>query len=339
MHTVESAEAPHRRQHSPHSLEIASAGSVEAVGAASSEQEPGVHEESSRQGARRAGLPVVFPLALMFVVAVNLLGAPYYLLPIQQRVRHSYHFWFRPSGPIGQGAGVAAFLLFLFLWLYPLRKRVRWMAVTGSVPRWLDYHIAAGLMIPLLGATHAAWRFQGLIGLGYGAMFVVCLSGAVGKYVYVRIPRSRAGVDLSLEQAEANRRRLLADLAESTGLSAETLSGLLGPERPRSGRTSILGALARMIRDDRERSQAIRALKKRWREDHAGSRADRRLLRRSLRLARREMALTQQIHMLDATQRVFKFWHAAHLPVAITALLAVTIHVVVVVALGATWFW
>lgn len=321
MHAVGSAEVPRRR--------------VRPV-----EQTPPALEESgSATPVRKGGLPAVFPLALMFVVAVNLLGAPYYLLPIQQRVRHSYHAWFSPSGPIGQTAGVVAFLLFLFLWLYPLRKRVRWMALTGSVSRWLDYHIAAGLMIPLLGATHAAWRFQGLIGLGYGAMFVVCLSGAVGKYVYIRIPRSRAGVDLSLEQAERERERLLGELARSTGLSIETLSGLLEPEKIPSGGTSIPGALLRMVRDDRERRQAIRALEKRWRRDHAGTRGDRRLLRRSLRLARREMALTQQIQMLDATQRVFKFWHAAHLPVAITALLAVTIHVGVVVALGATWFW
>jgi hypothetical protein len=41
--------------------------------------------------------------------------------------------------------------------------------------------------------------------------------------------------------------------------------------------------------------------------------------------------------MLQATQRVFRFWHVAHLPFAVTAFVAVTIHVVVVVTLGVTW--
>jgi hypothetical protein len=41
---------------------------------------------------------------------------------------------------------------------------------------------------------------------------------------------------------------------------------------------------------------------------------------------------------LNATQSIFRHWHAAHLPVAITAVVAVTIHVVVVIAMGATWF-
>jgi hypothetical protein len=43
--------------------------------------------------------------------------------------------------------------------------------------------------------------------------------------------------------------------------------------------------------------------------------------------------------MLAATHRVFRFWHVAHRPVAVTALVAVVVHVVVVVAFGATWLW
>jgi hypothetical protein len=51
------------------------------------------------------------------------------------------------------------------------------------------------------------------------------------------------------------------------------------------------------------------------------------------------MSLTQQARMLAATQRLFRFWHVAHRPFAITALVAVLVHVGVVVAMGATWFW
>jgi hypothetical protein len=57
------------------------------------------------------------------------------------------------------------------------------------------------------------------------------------------------------------------------------------------------------------------------------------------RLASREAALSQQARMLSATQRVFRFWHVAHRPFAVTALIAVVVHVAVVVAFGATWFW
>lgn len=70
-----------------------------------------------------------------------------------------------------------AFAFFLFLWLHLLRKRLRWLAFTGSVGKWLDVHIVAGLAVPWLGAIHPGWRFVGLIGLGHSAMFLVALSG------------------------------------------------------------------------------------------------------------------------------------------------------------------
>ena len=60
---------------------------------------------------------------------------------------------------------------------------------------------------------------------------------------------------------------------------------------------------------------------------------------RVVHLASREISLAQQARMLDATQRVFGYWHVAHRPFAVTALVAVVIHVAVVVAVGATWFW
>ena len=49
------------------------------------------------------------------------------------------------------------------------------------------------------------------------------------------------------------------------------------------------------------------------------------------------MGLGQQIRMLDATQRLFRYWHIAHRPFAITALVAVLLHVVSAIVLGVTW--
>jgi hypothetical protein len=51
------------------------------------------------------------------------------------------------------------------------------------------------------------------------------------------------------------------------------------------------------------------------------------------------MALTQQARILEGTRAVFRFWHVAHRPFAFAALVAVLVHVGVVVAMGATWFW
>jgi hypothetical protein len=42
--------------------------------------------------------------------------------------------------------------------------------------------------------------------------------------------------------------------------------------------------------------------------------------------------------MLEATRRVFGYWHVAHRPFAVTALLAVLIHVVVAMTIGGVGF-
>ena len=78
------------------------------------------------------------------LAAVCVLGLPYYTLSFAERVRSPLHPWLRPSGYIGQSAGLAAVTIFLFLWLYPIRKRARWLAWTGSIARCLGAEERAG---------------------------------------------------------------------------------------------------------------------------------------------------------------------------------------------------
>jgi len=276
----------------------------------------------------RAVLVGFLPLAV-----VALAGTPYWVLPLAERLRSPWHPWMRPTGWVGQSAGLLAFALFLFLWLYPVRKRLPRARFLGPVPRWLDAHIVAGALMPVAGAIHAGFRFNGLIGLGYFSMLVVAISGVVGRYLYVRIPRGRAGLELSREQVSAGRREILGELVETTGLDPRRILDLLRPV-PAGERGGVVGALARMVRDDLDRRRAIRRLLREW----DASRAAPAKLMRVAALARQEMALAQQIRLLDATNRIFRLWHAFHLPFAITAFLAVAVHVAIAIVFGSTWF-
>lgn len=279
---------------------------------------------------RRALVPALALLALCCA------GSPYYFLSTAQRVRHAWHPWLRPSGYVGQTAGIVCFAIFVFLWLYPLRKRAPWLAFTGSVARWLDVHVTVGLLLPLIGAVHAAWHFGGLIGLGYAAMCVVVLSGLVGRYIYVRIPRHRNGLELSRDEVASDRRELITSLSQLTRLPPAQIESMLAPPAAPPG--GLLTTVAVMVRDDFARRSAGRRLVERVREEGRGE-FGRESLRELLALARKEMALAQQIRLLDQTYSVFRFWHAAHKPVAISAFVAVAIHVGVVTTVGATWFW
>jgi hypothetical protein len=263
-------------------------------------------------------------------------GAAYYFASPAVRVRSALHPLLRASGPVGLGLGVLAFALFLFLWLYPIRKSLPGLAWTGSVGAWLRVHILAGIAVPPLAAVHAGWRFTGLIGLGYLSLLLVALSGAVGRYLYVRIPRRRDGLELSRDEIAGERRSLLTEIAAATGEDPLAVERALATEPGRSGSDGApFATLGRLLAEDRARRHRLTALRRRWSTPPPGGPGlDAATIRRVLRLARRELTLAQQIEALEATRRVFALWHVVHRPFAIVAFIAVVIHVVVAVVVG-----
>ncbi|HYD53187.1 MAG TPA: hypothetical protein VEA99_11185 [Gemmatimonadaceae bacterium] len=276
----------------------------------------------------------------LLLLAGNAVGARYYAQPLAARARSPLHPLLKSSGAVGQGTGLAALLIFVFLWLYPLRKRWRWLAFTGTIGRWMDVHVVAALSLPLLLAMHATWRFGGIIGIGFWAMMVVCASGVVGRYLYVRIPRSRTGVELSLEEVAGQRRALVQQLMDASGLELHQVQALLAADGAVPRAAGPLGALRLMLGHDLRRRRLRRAIRERCaRLRGLTPPLDGRALDRVADLAAREIALAHQVALLHATHRIFRWWHVAHRPIALTALAAVLIHVAVVVAMGTTWFW
>lgn len=283
----------------------------------------------------RIGAAMVY----LSLIAVAVIGLPYYRLDMAARVRSPLHALYRPSGVIGQTLGIISLAFFLFLWLYPLRKRFRRLAFTGTIAKWLSGHIVVGLAIPLVAGLHAGWRFSGLAGLSYTAMSVVVMSGIVGKYIYSRIPRSRSGLELSLDEIRAKSDDTLNRIQAATGLSRDRVRDALGLAAPGAPRLSRRQTFSRLIAGDLQRGRILRRLREEWSGRSAADHPlDHDTLAEALRLARQQLSLEQQVSLLEGTQAIFRFWHAAHRPVAITALLAVVIHVLVVIVMGMTWF-
>ncbi|MEK7315732.1 MAG: hypothetical protein AAB011_06090 [Candidatus Eisenbacteria bacterium] len=277
-------------------------------------------------------------LGLLLPLGVTVWGASYYFASAGGRVRHPLHALLKPSGDVGQGFGVFALALFLFMWLYPIRKKLGAALALGSVATWMRIHTVVGLSLPLLIAVHAGWRFRGLIGLGYVAMLIVSGSGIIGRYLYGRIPRSRAGLELSRDEIAGRRRTLVTEISATLHLDPREVEGTLAPLEAGESVGGVAGTFKRLALDDWNRWRAVGELRRRWKELAAGDRdTDSRAVGRAIALAREEIRLGQQLRVLEATQRVFRYWHVAHRPVSVTALLAVLIHVGVAIAMGQTW--
>jgi hypothetical protein len=161
----------------------------------------------------------------------------------------------------------------------------------------------------------------------------------VGRYLYTRIPRAKSGVEFTRDEVAAERKKLIELLASTTGLSPADVDRTLDVSPPEDRKENPLKVLGMLLTNDLMRWRLTRQLRTRWRTLAPANRPlSRKSLAEAVRLASREIELTQQARMLSATQRVFRYWHVAHRPFAITALVAVVVHVVVVIAVGATWF-
>jgi hypothetical protein len=299
--------------------------------------QPAGPAHASSRGVTRAITVDRVALACLLAVPLGytLRYLPYYALGVSGRARDPLNGLLRPSGPLGISFGLAGAALFLFMWLYPLRKRLPLLRRAGNLGGWLQVHIAAGLALPFVVAVHAGWRFTGLIGLGFAAMVLVVLSGVVGRYLYSHIPRHTDGLELTREEVASERRALLTRIAAATGLDPTEIERTLDPGPQAGAGRGLAGTFVRLVAGDLSRRRAMRELARRWSRPRPGQPApDPHALADAMRLARRELALGQQVRMLEATHRVFAWWHVAHLPVAITAFLAILVHVGVAVLIG-----
>jgi hypothetical protein len=160
-------------------------------------------------------------------------------------------------------------------------------------------------------------------------MVMVMLSGFVGRYLYVRIPRSIRGQELTLDELEDEARQLRQELLD-VELPVELIMRVEAFEEkacraPEKGAT----ALGLVFGDIALRSR-LRRLARELRSSGfpSGPLAD------VLRVIRARAVLLRRIGYLRRTRKLFDLWHVFHRPFAYVMLVVVTIHVATVVYLG-----
>jgi hypothetical protein len=282
---------------------------------------------------------VVFAVALLAALgAIGWLAAQgwsYYSTPLIERPRHPGYWTFKPGGTLGCAYGMAGSALMVAMLVYSLRKRVKALKGLGRLRAWLSFHIFCGLVGPLLIILHSSFKVRGLVALSFWSMIAVALSGVLGRYLYLQLPRTRAGDELTLTELGQMEDRLNRRLTEEVGLAPELVErlealgrrGVPGPETP------LAVLLLRLPFD---------GLALRWRLAAFGRRlrgVPRPLRRRALRLARRRAVLTRRIELLARLQQLFHYWHVFHKPFAVVMYLFMVLHIAVVSLAGYGWGW
>lgn len=263
-------------------------------------------------------------------------GIPYYSTSMEERFYHPDHDWFKPSGAFGHGLGIAGTILILIgVFGYRAKKYNRWLAGRfGRLKYWLEFHIFLCTLGPVMILFHTAFKFGGLVSVSFWSMIAVVASGVVGRYIYIQIPRTIEGRELSLGEVKsmkADLSKLLKDLYGLEEVSYQAVINAVEMQNQPSGGNFFFRIVSKYFQDKKNLSRTMQAL-----NQNNLSAPD---MRKVTKIISREMSLNNRIERLETMQRLFKYWHVAHLPFAIIMLVIMVIHVAVTLAFGYRWIF
>ncbi len=278
-------------------------------------------------GGFRPGLVTAYVLSFAFVAAIFASGFDFYRTPLIERAHHPGYWQWKAGGTIGHPLGIAGSSMMLLMLLYSVRKRVGWLRRAGPLSRWLDVHIYLGVFGPLLVVQHSSFKVSGLVALSFWSMVVVVASGGLGRYLYLQIPRTRAGEELALAELEREDREISERLRTRFGLDSAQLARLDAVVTT-PARSGLLGGFLRIVYDDLRLRSALRRFARDCRS------VPRAVFRDFERVVRQKALSRRRVLLWDRVHELFHYWHVLHKPFALVMYAFMLVHVVVAIATG-----
>ena len=285
----------------------------------------------SERGVRwRSGLVAVHLLSAAALLALLVAGADFYRTPLLERAHHDGYWEWKAGGSVGHKLGLAGSSMMVLMLLYSVRKRVGALRRLGPLGRWLDVHIFLGIFGPALVILHSSFKVQGLVALSFWSMVIVASSGVLGRYLYLQIPRTRAGEERALAELEAEDRELSGQLRTRFRLDEAQIAGLDALVAVPT-RVGLLGGFARLVTDDLRLRSGLRAFARSCRSVPAPVFAD------FERVVRQKAQVHRRILLWDRVHELFHYWHVLHKPFAVVMYLFMIVHVAVALVTGYGW--
>lgn len=248
-------------------------------------------------------------------------GYTYYSTPLEERFYHPRHNWFKPSGIYGQGLGILGTLMITFgVSIYIARKRYNFLSKYIRLKYLLEFHIFLCTLGPILILFHTAFKFGGIVSIAFWSMVAVVLSGVIGRFIYIQIPRTIEGRVLSLHEVKHMKTDIAVELTEKYKLDQLIVDMIVSytNEQNAAGNYKLTGNLRKELKSKNlPKKERISILK----------------------MVKNELSLSRKIGRLETMQKLFKYWHVAHMPFALVMLIIVIIHVGVTVTLGYKWIF
>lgn len=252
-----------------------------------------------------------FTITLYYLIVIaafavlEYIGYSYYRLPEDLRPFQKLYSLLKPSGLVGHGLGIIGSLILTFgMCSYIARKRMKIFSRWGVLKYWLEFHIFTCTLGTVMILFHTSFKFGGIISIGFWSLAIVWTSGVIGRFIYLQIPRTIEGRELSLKEVHDKKDELDTELLTKYSISV-------------NDSTSI-------------NSSNIAQITKKF------SRKDKMALKSLIKSKKR---LNSRIGRLDQMKQIFRYWHVAHLPFAIIMFVILIIHVSVQLFFGYKWIF
>jgi hypothetical protein len=277
------------------------------------------------------------------LIGVAIYGRDYYPLPLAGRVLNNKNLELRPSGTIGIKLGMLGVALFGCLYMYPLRKRWKWLQKIGKTKNWLNFHVLFGISAPLVITLHSSFKLQGMAGVAYWLMMAIMLSGFAGRYIYSQIPRTLNATTLTFRELEEMSASIRNEIEERCLLTSDELHRLLQvPAKEAVQRMSLAGAVLRMFWLDIRRPFQFAGLRMRMMETFGEKirtlggilPSSDSSIETAIGLVRRQSWMTAKIAFLDRANQVFQLWHVVHRPFSYSFAVLAIFHIALVLLMG-----
>ena len=279
-----------------------------------------------------AYIAVMVAITVAVTVYLAYVGFNYYQTPLEERFYHPDYKWFKPSGAFGHGLGIIGTLMILFgVVIYIARKRYNFMVRYLRLKYLLEFHIFLCILDPVLILFHTAFKFGGLVSIAFWSMVAVVLSGVIGRFIYIRIPRTIEGRELSLNEIVKVKTDMINKLQNEFKLDQSIIQMIISSTEDwgTSGKGSSM--INKYLKDKRTLATLNKILKQKNlpKEERLAI----------IAMVKENISLSRKIAQLDTMQRLFKYWHVAHLPFALIMLLIVIVHVGVTLTFGYRWIF
>ena len=165
-------------------------------------------------------------------------------------------------------------------------------------------------------------------------MVAVFLSGVIGRFIYIQIPRSIEGRELSLSEVRDLKSDISDIIKNNYSLSQESVS-IITKSTQKKAEVISGNIFSRTFRKYFVDRRNVRNVKKKLKQNKLSRKESNQILK----LVNNEISLNRRIDRLTTMQNLFKYWHVAHLPFAIIMLIIMIIHVVVTLTFGYRWIF